>query len=220
MITSTMTANFALKNSSSFGPKFVTSSREQAQGPSESFQRGQDFQELVDWMGGEFSSARQASEDPSRFEVELGIRPIWDERSSSRTQFFYVEQALTGEQPYRQRVYQVSDLGENRYASKIFEVPFAEKLVGATTGDPIFETFGPDHLQERPGCDVILQRDSDGTFRGSTEHGACSSTYNGADYTISLVEVGPNGLLTLDQGYLNDGSKVWGADTPYRFDRV
>lgn len=183
-------------------------------------ERSDDFQELVDWMGGEFSSARQAALDPSRFEVNLGIRPIWDEHSNYQTQFYYVEQSLAGQPPYRQRVYRLSDLGENRYASAIFEVPFADKLVGATSQSPIFKTFGPTDLNRREGCDVFLKREEDGYFRGNTEVGRCSSTYLGADYTMSNVTVGPTGLDTWDQGFLSNGEKVWGADSPYRFDRV
>jgi hypothetical protein len=177
------------------------------------------FRQLTEWMGDEFSSARQASEDPSRFEVDLGIRPIWDELADNKTQYYYVEQAIAGDQPYRQRVYRVSEESENRFVSEIFELPNPERFIGADGDNPIFDTFRPEHLIERDGCDVILKRDSDGHFRGSTEGSRCSSTYNGADYTVSIVDVGPEGLATLDQGYLQDGTKVWGANTPYRFDR-
>jgi hypothetical protein len=178
-----------------------------------------DFRQLTEWMGDEFSSARQAAEDPSRFEVDLGIRPIWDNRADNKTQYYYVEQAIAGNQPYRQRVYRVSQESENRFVSEIFELPHPEQLVGADGEDPVFGTFGPEQLIERAGCDVILKRDADGHFRGSTEGSRCSSTYRGADYTVSFVDVGPQGLATLDQGYLQDGTKVWGADSPYRFDR-
>ena len=177
------------------------------------------FRQLTEWMGDEFSSARQAGEDPSRFEVDLGIRPIWDERGDNQTQYYYVEQAIAGDQPYRQRVYRVSEEGENRFVSEIFELPNPERFIGADGHDPVFDTFGPDQLIERAGCDVILMRDPDGHFRGSTEGSGCSSTYRGADYTVSVVDVGPEGLATLDQGYLQDGTKVWGANSPYRFDR-
>lgn len=37
---------------------------------------------------------------------------------------------------------------------------------------------------------------------------------------MSQVTVGPTGLDTWDQGFLKSGEKVWGAPSPYRFDRV
>jgi hypothetical protein len=156
------------------------------------------FRQLTEWMGDEFSSSRQAAEDPSRFEVDLGIRPIWDDRGDNKTKYYYVEQAIAGDKPYRQRVYRVSEESENRFVSEIFELPHPERLIGADGDDPVFDTFGPDQLIERAGCDVILMRDQDGHFRGSTEGSGCSSTYNGADYTVSKVDVGPEGLATLD----------------------
>jgi hypothetical protein len=177
------------------------------------------FGQLTAWMGDEFSSARQAAEDPSRFEVDLGIRPIWNELGDNKTRYFYVEQAIAGDQPYRQRVYRVSEESENRFVSEIFELPNPERFIGADGDDPIFDSFRPEQLIEREGCDVVLKRDPDGHFRGGTEGSRCSSAYNGADYTVSIVDVGPVGLATLDQGYRQDGTKVWGANSPYRFDR-
>jgi hypothetical protein len=128
----------------------------------------------------------------ARFEVDLGIRPIWDDRGDNKTR------AIAGDQPYRQRVYRVTEESENRFVSEIFELPHPERLIGADGDDPVFDSFWPDQPIERAGCDVILMRDQDGHFRGSTEGSGCSSTYNGADYTVSKVDVGPEGLATLD----------------------
>ena len=75
------------------------------------------LKELENWMTGTFSSAQQALEDQTYFDITLHMVPIW---KNSEGHFLYVEQAVSSQQdkPYRQRVYQLERLGENQYSSR------------------------------------------------------------------------------------------------------
>ena len=58
---------------------------------------------LESWLTGHFSSARQSIEQPTYFDISLAMCPVSAPELGDRV--LYVEQAMNGQSPYRQRLY-------------------------------------------------------------------------------------------------------------------
>lgn len=175
--------------------------------------------ELVDLMTGEFSSAEQAASDSTYYDISLVMTPIWE--GSSGVKWLYVEQALATmrDKPYRQRVYKVYQVDENKFASSVYTLPQPERFIQPWDSIDVFTTITPDSLMERDGCTVYLQL-SKGCFTGQTKEKDCSSTLRGASYATSVVSICNGRVDSWDQGWNEDGEQVWGAQPgPYIFKR-
>ena len=147
----------------------------------------------------------------------LGDAPRFGER------WMYVEQAVTtsAEKPYRQRVYRLTPLvytdvngaAQIGVRSEVWELPGDPlRYAGAWRSmDPLAD-IGPESLSLKDGCEVVLFRAADGTWRGSTVGNGCVSKRQGAAYTTSMVEITATGLRTLDRGFDAKGTQVWGSE--------
>lgn len=176
---------------------------------------------LVSWMTGAFSSAAQAAEDPTYFDIRLFVAPIWTDRDDGR--WMYVEQAAAAalERPYRQRVYRVRHVGRDLYESQIYSLPDAKAAIGAWKLDTPLAEVTPDQLTKLEGCAVILRRLDDGSFRGSTLGSACTNSFGKASYATSEVTLREDGMVSWDRGYDDTHAQVWGAEKAgYRFLKV
>lgn len=167
--------------------------------------------ELVSWMTGSFSSAKQAADDPSYFDIRLEMARIWTDREDGA--WFYVEQAVAAarERPYRQRVYRVTHVGDDVYESRVYELADAKAAIGAWKLDAPLADLAPEDLVERDGASIYL-RDRGEHFEGSTLGRMCKSTFQGASYATSEVTVHSDRLVSWDRGYDDDGKQVWGAE--------
>lgn len=175
-------------------------------------------------MAGHYSSAAQAAADSAFFDIRLHMVPIWP--GAADTVWLYVEQAAAGylDRPYRQRVYRLTaeegPSGE-RYRSAVFTLPDPPRWAGAWRTPAAFDTLAPAALEERAGCDIVLERAADGTWTGSTGDRTCPSNLRGAAWATSEVTLGPERLVSWDRGWDSTGVQVWGAETGgYVFDRV
>lgn len=182
------------------------------------------LQRLADWMEGSFSSAAQASRSDEYFDIRLEMVRIWPEHRGDQV-WLYVEQATTSslDRPYRQRIYRLERIGENRFVSAVYELPPDPLAFAGWWQTPqLFDRLSPSDLSELTGCSVYLQyMPSEDRFVGSTEIGTCESTLRGAAYVVSEVTITPNLLLTWDRGFDADGEQAWGAvDGGYEFMRV
>lgn len=166
--------------------------------------------QLAQWMAGRFSSADQARIDPGYYEVHLTVFPIWEDRSDGY--WLYVEQAMSFalSEPYRQRIYHVTEVAPDTFKSRIAEIADDERFIGGWQNPEIFRTLTPDQLKWREGCSVHLKWDGT-SFSGSTDGAQCASTLNGAAYATSIVEVTESSLKSWDRGFDEKGSMVWGA---------
>lgn len=189
--------------------------------------------QLADWLTGSFSSAAQAAADPENyFDIRLEVVPIWPERDDGR--WLYVEQAAAGvlDRPYRQRVYRVRAVEPGVYESVVYTLPGeGQDWAGAWRTPQRFDAIGPDDLDERDGCAVVMRwkpdhptaasADAAGAFVGGTVGTSCASNLRGADYATSEVVILPDRLLTWDRGFTDAGEQVWGATSGgYVFRRV
>lgn len=166
--------------------------------------------QLAGWMAGQFSSADQARVDPGYYEVHLTVFPIWNERTDGY--WLYVEQAMSFAltQPYRQRIYHLTAVNEDTFESRIAEIPNKERFIGGWNNPEVFDTLSEEELEWREGCSVFLKWNGVG-FSGSTDGMKCATTFNGASYATSIVEVTEGALVSWDRGWDEQGGFVWGA---------
>jgi hypothetical protein len=167
--------------------------------------------QLLDWMSGAFSSAEQARADSDFLDIRLQMVRIWPERRDAG--WLYVEQAVAAqtERPYRQRVYRVSRVAPDTLESAVFELKAPLRFAGHWRTPRAFDAITPDSLERREGCAILLHREGEGAFAGSTRGQACASNHRGAVYATSEVVIRPEGMTSWDRGFDAGGSQVWGA---------
>jgi hypothetical protein len=189
--------------------------------PAEAPPKDATLAQLAKLMSGHFSSAAQAKEDESYFDIRLAMVPMWQDRKDGP--WLYVEQAVARalERPYRQRVYRLRRIADGLYESRVYAFPDAKSRAGAWKEAAPLADLSPDDLEEKDGCGVVLRRRDDGTFEGGTLGMACRNTFGGAAYATSFVTVFDDRLEAWDRGYDAENKPVWGPDAgPYVFRRV
>lgn len=181
------------------------------QSSSNAWDNQKDLSQLFELMIGEFSSADQAKEDSSFYNINLVMYPIWE--NDTEAKWLYVEQAVTEfiDKPYRQRVYRVSMADENTIESRVYTLNNPEKYIHAWDNPELFGKINPDSLTLRNGCAVFLEKDGN-CFSGSTNEKDCESTLRGATYATSKVRVCDGEVISWDQGWDANDEQVWGAE--------
>ena len=169
------------------------------------------LEELRSLMIGSYSSAEQAKQDSDFYDISLHMYPIWEEKSEDKF-YLYVEQALgtTQNQPYRQRIYEVSQVGPNKFKSEIYKLKQESQYIGKFIDPSFFDKVTTDDLMIREGCAVFLEKVGTG-YKGATNENDCNSALRGSTYATSKVEIFPKKLVSWDQGFDKDGKQVWGA---------
>ena len=178
----------------------------------------QQLEELTHWLTGYFSTDAQAKQDTSFFDIRLHMVPIWADRTDGK--WLYVEQAeaVSLDKPYRQRINHLFLSADGRIHSQVYEMPAPLRFVGAWKDTSLLHRLNPDSLISRTGCVVLMQRDVIGVYRGSTPAETCLSSWRGASYTTTEVEVGKSYMLSWDRGWNKQGEQVWGSRMGgYRF---
>ncbi|MCA1762363.1 MAG: chromophore lyase CpcT/CpeT [Cryomorphaceae bacterium] len=167
--------------------------------------------QLSEWMTGDFDSSEQAKNDTAYADISLKMTRIWSDKSNGI--WLYVEQAASKslDEPYRQRVYFLSDVNENEISSDVYEFKDPAPFVGAWNDPSKFSDITPFDLTYKDGCTVFLFYDGF-QFSGSTNESSCKSTLRGAAYTTSEVIILPNTIKSWDRGFNEEGEQVWGAE--------
>ncbi|WP_396153763.1 chromophore lyase CpcT/CpeT [Flavobacterium sp.] len=177
-----------------------------------------DLAYLVAIMQGIYSSEKQSIDDKEYFNISLRMTPIW----KSKGHYLYVEQAMFEKQdsPYRVRIYKVSQRN-NEFISEIYTLKNEKEWIGMWKTPEAFDNLVESDIELKPGCEVILKKQPDGTFIGQTGEKTCPSELRGASYASSKVTVTPTQILSWDQGFDKDGKQVWGAvKGGYIFDKI
>ena len=179
-----------------------------------------DFEQLVAWMTGSFSSAAQAGEDPEFFDIRLHMARVWKGRDDGV--WLYVEQAVaeSPDAPYRQRVYRVRELAPELFESRVYSFEDPSPWVGAWALDEPLAGVGPEDLRDREGCAILMRRRGD-AFMGGTLGRLCQSRLRGAAYATSEVEITADQMVSWDRGFDDSGTQVWGSESGgYLFRRI
>ena len=180
-----------------------------------------DFEILIDYMTGAFSSQKQAETDSHFYDIRLHVVRIWPQRSDAA--WLYVEQAAANalDAPYRQRIYKVRPRDDGKLQSDIFEIKRPLRFAGNWRHPEAFQSLTPDSLIERHGCAVILTRHPEGYFEGSTIDDQCISTHRGAAYATTDVKISATQMISWDRGFDDEGHQVWGSEHGgYIFDKL
>ncbi len=185
---------------------------------------GATLKQLAAWMTGGFDSSKQAKANPSYYNITLVMKRTW-KSSKKAGLWLYVEQSVTGSQPYRQRVYFLEDLGGGKFSSKVYDFKTAADktaAIGSWSKDDPLSNLSESDIVEKTGCAVILKWDAAAKkFTGGTVGKKCLSTLSGASYASSRVDVFKGKLTSWDQGFDSNDSQVWGATAGgYVFDLV
>ena len=176
-------------------------------------------QELMRLMKGSYTSAKQAKSDTDYFNISLKMYPIWPGKGN----FLYVEQAMasTPKLPYRQRIYEIKNVGHNQFISVVYMIKNDKDFRGKWSDLAFFEQYGKEILLDREGCEVYLTRTGKNKYVGSTRGKGCASSLRGASYASSKVSIFKNQVISWDQGFNDQGEQVWGAEKAgYVFDKV
>jgi len=186
-------------------------------------QRGStgDLDLLTQLMIGSFSSQEQSEADPRYFDIRLEMAPLWKGRRDGR--WLYVEQAVATslDEPYRQRVYRITQLDATTFKSTVYTFEEPLRFAGAWKQPEPLKDLSPADLTERTGCAIYLVKSGDSLFVGNTIGETCESELEGAAYATSEARISPGGLYTWDRGFDANGQQVWGAqDGGYIFKRV
>ena len=179
------------------------------------------LEELASCLQGSFDSADQARLDPGNFQdIRLQVVRIWPERQDGIWLYLEQAEATSQDRPYRQRVWHLTALPDGRFLSTnaTFQDPL--RLAGAWAQPGRFAALGPEHLEARKGCEVLLKAAGKGIFSGGTAATACESSLRGATYATTEVALTPRTLTSWDRGFDAQGRQVWGALTgPYVFQK-
>lgn len=174
--------------------------------------------EFASHLTGSFDSSQQAIENQSYYDVSLTACAVSVDGIDTPT--LYVEQALSDKlnQPYRQRIYVLSQIDEVTVKSEIYELDTPGAYIGFCSSDEI-QSVSFESITLKDGCAVELQWNDEG-FIGETAVGTCKSDMNGASYATSIVETTSSKITSWDQGWDSNDQQVWGAvDGPYIFIR-
>jgi CpeT/CpcT family (DUF1001) len=173
---------------------------------------------LASWMTGAFSSEIQSGEDPEYFPITLHMSRIWVDRRDGY--WLYVEQAVAGRDPYRQRVYQVTEPAPGLFQSAVYSMKDPLRFTGACEDPSLINELTPELLIPRQGCELILRKSGD-TFTGNTLGRMCESKLGEAMYATSEVYITESRLTSWDRGFDAANQQAWGAvKGPYIFDKL
>jgi CpeT protein len=180
-----------------------------------------DLMLLRGWLVGTFSSAAQAAADPAYLDIRIHVVPVWPQRSDAH--WLYVEQAEAShlDQPNRIRVYRLVQLAPDLFECQIYRLQSEARFAGAWRRDTPLGSVTPDSLLCCAGCSIVLRRNPDGVFMGSTLGHDGEIDLRGAAYATSEVRIEANRFFICDRGFDADGRQAWGAEKgPYEFLRV
>ena len=175
-------------------------------------------------MEGRFSSARQASGNPAYLAIEVRVGRV-ERWSGDGVVYLYMEQALAGSSPYRQRVYRIEPGEGDAVLSRVLWLPGDDlgRFVGAWRDEGLLEGVEVGDLEDR-GCVVELRPtpgDGRWSWAGSTRGMGCPSDFRGAVRATSEVKLGEGGFSAWDRGWGPTDEQVWGPrEGAYVFDRV
>jgi hypothetical protein len=182
-------------------------------------QRTRALEELSSTMVGSYTSAAQAAEDTTYFNIELEMVRVWPKRKDGV--WLYVEQAAvkSKEKPYRQRVYHVQQVNDSTFTSDILSIKSGDTLFGAYKDPILLERLRMNSLVVIEGCTITLHQRGK-TYVGSTGGRTCSNAWGKATYATSEVTIAPSLMVSWDRGYNDADEQVWGAEKGgYRFMR-
>ena len=175
--------------------------------------------ELYVMMQGSYSSLNQATEDSTYHHMVMNVCPIWE----GKGHYLYAEIAHNDslEKPIKQRIFKLSQLNDSIYVNAIYSLKEAQNWYNKWSQPKEFSKLKEGDITEISGCHIILKKIRSTYYQGKTEDLGCFDALNGAEVSISELEVFNDKIITWDKGFDKDGKQVWGSiHGGYIFNRV
>lgn len=176
-----------------------------------------DIERYVEWLDGSFSSYQQSIEEPYFSHVVVDHRFI---RHDQLGFWFYVQQGLFSDQPYRKRVYIVFQKNDTTIVTKSYRINDGANIhIKNKNIHTELSNITLDSLTYMPDCDSHIRMGINGYFYGSLANENCpGGTYNGATHTTSVFRVYPQMIVSWERGWRGD-EQLWGSSRGYYYFR-
>jgi len=180
------------------------------------------------YLAGEFENADQAQAEPAWYvRLRLWLRPVPLFASDSITLFAEQANALKLDQPYRQRLWRLRDVGQQLQV-EFYQLREPEVWQGGGRDRDRLASLTPDAATPLTDCTlpIACSGNSPATWQFRTlapPDYRCHFSARGRQYAVFLgFTVEASQLLTHDKGLdLATGRATWGALLgPYRFARL
>ncbi len=179
------------------------------------------LEHLTVFLTGTFSNADQARGDQNFRNSTLHVAPIWPDRTDGP--WLYLEQALADApaHPFRQLVYQLASRPDTSMEIRVFDLADPIAATGSWKEPARWARWQPAQLIPRPGCNLVLQLQPGGVFKGGSEGTGCASSLRGASYSTVESTITNLEITLWERGYNAAGVQVWGSiHGGYVFKRV
>ncbi len=173
----------------------------------------EDVLRVASWLVGSFDTRARSEPDRSSAPfphqiVRMVLRPIQDPVVFGDALYLYVERGAVGaSEPSRQWVYRLKKSGR-RVRLEVFRID-PRLLIPLATEAQMLNHLSPEDLTRQPGCDILLERRGD-VFEGSSPPRSCKSEQEGTAYVTSRILIASDRVVTLDQGYDENGMQTFG----------
>lgn len=169
-----------------------------------------DFDQMIEWITGEFSSAELAAKDKAFKSSTLNNAQIWPNAANGA--WIYSEESLTSapENPIQQRVFFISEINDSEFSIDEYALPNKGEYIGAWANPEVFSNISVFDLKFKDGCTLFLYYDGF-QYSGETNKGTCPNDTEGATYSTSSLILIPGEIHFWNRGYTEDGKLVWGS---------
>ena len=174
------------------------------------------------WMVGKFSTLIVPENDPSEYDIQRVVVPIWLDRKDGP--WLYVEEAPLDQtfDPTRQLVLNLRLGYHGEVMCEMYALPGDpfEYANAWLEPDPL-SGLTPQRCHRRPGCTIELSLQGQDVYLGSTTGRGCEDPYFGSAYITIHQQIGVVGMTRWVRGFQDDDSLMWGTpDRPIVFRRV
>lgn len=174
-----------------------------------------DFDQMVEWITGEFTSAEQSGKDKAYKNASLNNVQIWPNATNGA--WIYSEESLNSapENPIQQRIFFISEITDSEFSIDVYNLPNKENYKGAWQNPETFSEISVFDLKFKDGCTLFLFYDGF-QYSGETNKGTCPSDMEGATYSTSRIILVPDEIHLWDRGYNSADELMWGSEKgPY-----
>lgn len=178
--------------------------------PCKAQESSEDFNQLIDWLTGEYTAAAQGQNNAPQDNLVLHIARIWPQAPNGA--WVYVEESKADnlENPFRQEVYFLSEISDGEYSSDVYKIPGDSAFKGAWKNPSKFDGVTAFDLKHQNGCALFLNYDGF-QYSGKTNSGTCKIQTNDSEYTTTDIILLPMEYQVWNRGFDKDGKQVSGA---------
>lgn len=176
--------------------------------------------QLAGWMTGTFDTFAQVDRDEKAKSPYKHLRAVMhvvpaelpELSGPSAGKLFYVEQAAADalDRPYRQRLYLLFRR-DGVLVNRVFRLRDPAPLVGAASDPSKLKRLTADGALAEEGCDLVWARVDGARYQGTAGlGGTCPTAWRGATKAVSVVQMTPDSITSLDLGFDDAGAQKWG----------